>query len=102
MKIKLNDNFLDNDYQLMRKCGYFLHQDKNTGKASYLRNLSTSAHYPRFHLFLERENQQLLIDLHLDQKKPSYQGQKAHSGEAESEVVRQELHRIINSLNNIN
>jgi len=39
--------------------------------------------------------------LHLDQKKPSYQGQTKHSGEYEGELVEVEKARILQLLERI-
>ena len=50
--------------------------------------------YPRFHLYLREEGNKLSLNLHLDQKKPSYQGQTRHSGEYEGELVETEKQRV--------
>lgn len=56
--------------------------------------------YPRFHLYLKenKEKNELLFNLHLDQKKPSYAGTPAHSGEYTGEVVENEAERIKKAL----
>jgi len=52
--------------------------------------------YPRFHLFIKKdEDGDFLFSLHLDQKKSSYKGSSAHSGEYEGELVEREKERII-------
>lgn len=99
MKFFLADNFTDNDYSLMRKCGYQPNL-ANKNSLSYLRKLHYNQFYPRFHLFLERKLNKLIFNIHLDQKKPSYQGQKAHSGESHSQVIIEEINRIKNILTN--
>jgi len=52
--------------------------------------------YPRFHVYVELDkvSQQISINLHLDQKKPSYQGAPAHSAEYDSGTVKKEAARI--------
>lgn len=52
--------------------------------------------YPRFHLYIKegKEKNTFLFNLHLDQKKPSYQGSRAHSGEHEGALIKQEVTRI--------
>jgi len=59
-----------------------------------------SRDFPRFHLFIE-ENDKLIIKLHLDQKRASYEGSPAHSGEYESEVVQREAQRIKKVIDNL-
>jgi len=97
MKFIIKDNFSDNNLELLRKCGYHPYQSSKSNTLSFQRRL-TSLTYPHFHLFLIRKNQQLIFNLHLDQKKPSYQGFKAHSGEKEGSVIENEARRIINIL----
>ncbi|MDP3093228.1 MAG: hypothetical protein Q8N16_00495 [bacterium] len=50
--------------------------------------------YPRFHLYLREKGNNLSLNLHLDQKKPSYKGQTRHSGEYGGELVEAEKQRI--------
>lgn len=97
MKFELIDNFLDNEKELMRKCGYYPHLDYQTKKINYLKRL-TNLNYPRFHLYLKKSGKLLIFNLHLDQKKPSYYGFKAHSGEKDGSVIEDEVRRIINIL----
>ena len=40
------------------------------------------------------ENENLIFNLHLDQKRPIYKGVTAHSGEYEGEVVEEEAERF--------
>lgn len=57
--------------------------------------------YPRFHIYIKKdEEDNFFINLHLDQKRPSYGGSAAHSGEYEGEVVEREAERIKNILAN--
>jgi hypothetical protein len=87
---------LKNIPNLMRQCSYFFGR-KQGDEIVFVRILGTAkSGYPRFHAHvkLDKVSQQTYINLHLDQKKPSYQGTPAHSAEYESEVVREEAARI--------
>ena len=81
-----------NKADLCRKLGY-TPKSRNKGEFSAIKRLK-SRDYPRFHLFIEENEDQLLFKLHLDQKRPSYEGSNAHSGEYESELVQEEKERI--------
>ena len=81
-----------NPRQFLRRAGYAEFVDPNTGKTSYVRRLGGL--YPRFHAYLDRSDRGFTVNLHLDQKRPSYRGQTAHSGEYEGEVVEREVERI--------
>ncbi len=93
MKFILTDNFSDNNLEVLRKCGYHPHRSSRSNTLSFQRRL-TGLTYPHFHIFLKRKNQQLIFDLHLDQKKPSYKRVKAHSGESDSPLIQNEIQRI--------
>lgn len=54
--------------------------------------------YPRFHLYVRSRHGELIFNLHLDQKQPSYEGSTAHSGEYDGELVLREAARIKNIL----
>lgn len=88
----------DNPRQLARRLGYAEFQDPKTGQISFVRRLSANF-YPRFHLYLEEKDGRLVANLHLDQKKPSYEGCRAHSGEYDGETVEREGRRIKETLN---
>jgi len=53
-------------------------------------------HYPRFHIYVKKRELEgvFQINLHLDQKHPSYERQTAHSGEYDGEIVEKEAERI--------
>ena len=82
-----------NTINLMRKIGYFYLEEKSG--PSFVRPLNPNG-YPRFHIYLETEENKkgVILNLHLDQKRPSYNGTSAHAGEYESPVVEQEMERI--------
>ena len=92
--------FKDNIYNLMREIGYFFEgEEKAKGELSFARPLKG---YPRFHLFLRQkpETNEIIFDLHLDQKRTSYNGATPHSGEYGGETVAKETERIKGLLNN--
>ena len=76
---------------LLKQCGYALWQGKSG--PSYVHRLG-STHYPRFHAYLVTGDNYFEVDLHLDQKQPSYGGTSAHSGEYEGVAVENEAQRI--------
>jgi len=78
-----------NHLLLFRHLGY--HPSRHSD--SFIRRLGAGL-YPRFHAYVRSEGDNLFIDLHLDQKKVSYAGQKAHSGEYGGELLAQEKIRI--------
>ncbi len=81
-----------NIYSLMRKVGY--HFQRKDEKKSELIFIRPPKGYPRFHLYLKVENENLIFNLHLDQKRPIYIGVPAHSAEYEGGVVEKEAERI--------
>jgi len=71
----------DSPLNLLRRAGYaFLRRDDRTGEMSFIKRVS-SADYPRFHIYVKESSGEAEINLHLDQKKASYPGSWAHSGE---------------------
>lgn len=85
---------------LSRKIGYnYLGEDKDKKEWSFVRVLGVGG-YPRFHLFVQRDQEktQWTFKLHLDQKKPSYKGAPSHAGDYEGDVLEREAERIKNIL----
>lgn len=82
----------------IRKIGYyFQHRDEKTNQSVFSRPLDRSG-YPRFHLYIKEQGDNLIFNLHLDQKRPVYKGITAHSGEYDSPLVAQEAERIKTTL----
>ena len=77
----------------LRQAGYSIFMDKRSGQDSYTRRLGGNF-YPRFHIYIEESQEQYIFNLHLDQKRPSYPGARAHSGEYDGEYVEQEIARL--------
>lgn len=85
---------------LIRRAGFAEHIDRRSGETSYVRRLSPTGFYPRFHAYLHpREDGSLMIRLHIDQKQPSYGVGHAHSGEYEGPLLDRERERIILIIN---
>jgi hypothetical protein len=88
MKIHLSKkDFKESLYSFLRKCGYAPFHD------SFIKTLSGSG-YPRFHLYLNETNDKYILNLHLDQKRPTYGKETAHSGEYSGEIIEKEAERI--------
>lgn len=84
---------------LMRKIGYTPAYFQNEGEFSMVRKIM-GGDYPRFHAYIKETNGGFVVKLHLDQKKPSYEGAKGHSGEYDGSVVEEEAERIKDLLSN--
>lgn len=83
---------------IFRRAGYVPFRDPRSGEESYVRRLGIHF-YPRFHLYVEEIPGKLRLNLHLDQKQPSYQGFRKHSGEYDGSTVEAEAERLYTALN---
>jgi len=94
MKFVIKNTSGENATNLMRRVGYYFLQEKNS-ELSFVRPLERSG-YPRFHIYLKpnEKNEEIIFNLHLDQKRPIYKGAPAHAGEYEGTVVETEVERI--------
>ncbi|MFH0854093.1 MAG: hypothetical protein V1891_01220 [bacterium] len=101
MKITIPQSNMEQVRNIMRHLGYFENFDRHTGKTSYIKRISRQAFYPRFHVYIAESQAGRVIDLHLDQKQASYAGSHAHNAEYDSEVVRKEVERMRNILENM-
>ena len=77
----------------MRRAGYGLHRDRHSEQDSFTRRLGNNF-YPRFHVYIAHMGENAVINLHLDQKRPRYQGANAHNAEYDGEVVEREIKRL--------
>lgn len=93
MQLRYKADQIHNPLQILRQAGYKHFIDPVTKKESYVLQL-TNGFYPRFHLYVVEEANQIIFDLHLDQKRPSYSGTRAHGGEYDGPTVEKELVRI--------
>lgn len=76
----------------MKKCGYsFSGKDPDGIEFNFSR---PTKGYPRYHIYLKIDKDDLIINLHFDQKKPIYKGVPAHSAEYGDKLVKEEAERI--------
>lgn len=91
MKITI-PNFKKSPVDFLRSLGYAF--DRQVGDEwSCMRRLM-GHDYPRFHAYIKKDGEALIVNLHLDQKKPSYGTNHAHSGEYDGELIEREMERI--------
>ncbi|OGY85611.1 MAG: hypothetical protein A2233_03255 [Candidatus Kerfeldbacteria bacterium RIFOXYA2_FULL_38_24] len=94
MKLRWQGNLQKNPRQILEQAGYHHFIDPNTAQASFIMRLGRG-YYPRFHIYVRSQTPKKgELNLHLDQKHPSYTGQTKHSGEYESPQVQKELARL--------
>lgn len=89
-------NFTGNLTDKMRSAGYHYDgQDPKTGELRFYRSLSSGL-FPRFHIYgiLNKPDKKLILNLHLDQKAPVYEGATAHGGDYEGPVIEKEGARL--------
>jgi len=82
----------------LRRAGYAYIPDRAGGQESFVRRLSRDF-YPRFHIYFtagqNRAGQEIItFNLHLDQKRPGYQGFRRHNAEDDGAVVAAEMERL--------
>ena len=98
MMIKIPKNKIPDPEKFIRRCGYGKITDRRMGKTSYAKRIHRDF-YPRFHVYIQIEGETVIFNLHLDQKRPIYEGVTAHSGEYDGEVVEREAARLTKFLN---
>lgn len=99
MKLIINKNrFNMAPEQFLRRAGYAYIRDRKTGLDSFARRLG-SGFYPRLHMYADEQGDNIIFNLHLDQKQPSYKGARAHNAEYEGEVVEEEIKRLKRLIN---
>lgn len=82
---------------VMNRLGYHQHIDSRQNQISFIRRLGSGL-YPRLHAYIDESEGEILFKIHLDEKKPSYQGVARHSGQYNGEILEQEKERIVNLL----
>ena len=92
MVFRLN-NLNYNILNLAREIGYRPLKYTPEGQLNCVRPLA-GQDYPRFHIYLKEDKDIITFNIHLDQKKPSYEGTSAHAGEYEGGTVKEEAERI--------
>ncbi len=100
MKLIIDKNKLERApaMWLTRQAGYVYITDRFSGQESYVRALGRNF-YPRFHLYLDEHDDKAVLNLHLDQKKPSYVGAHAHNAEYEGDAIEAEVARLKSLIN---
>lgn len=93
MKLVYQHAQINNPVEILRKAGYAHFVDPKTNEESWVLRL-TAGYYPRFHLYLEAQNNEIHFNLHLDQKKASYSGTSKHAGEYDGPTVEREVLRL--------
>jgi hypothetical protein len=97
MKFKVEKNKVLNYTNFLRRSGYALIRDRRQGTESFVRRLGRG-NYPRLHLYVDDLGDSWSFNLHLDQKKASYEGYNRHSAEYDGEIVEGEVYRLKSSL----
>ena len=87
MKISIK-NTGENTINLMRKIGYLFQKENQ-----FIKTLERSG-YPRFHIYIKENKEEIILNLHLDQKRPVYKTAHDHAAEYEGKVVEAEAERI--------
>ncbi|MFC1598124.1 hypothetical protein ACFL2M_01165 [Patescibacteria group bacterium] len=93
MKIEWEKGLKQQPRLILEEAGYHAFVDPNTDKLSFVMRLD-QGFYPRYHLYVVEKPNALILDLHIDQKKASYEGQTAHSGEYDGPLVEEEVARL--------
>ena len=95
MELYFKKQYKEHPANILRKLGFFRIFDRRSQKESYVKRLSGTAHYPRFHVYIKKQQLGLIhLNIHLDMKKVSYEGSNAHSGEYDTDEVREEAKAI--------
>ncbi len=97
MQIKFKKDQITDPEKAILRCGYAKIIDRRMGKTSFAKRIHRDF-YPRYHVYIKAEGESVIFDLHLDQKRPIYEGVTAHSGEYDGEVVEREAERVKNNM----
>ncbi|MCF7820459.1 MAG: hypothetical protein K9M44_03250 [Candidatus Pacebacteria bacterium] len=98
MKLEVSKQTIQiNPAQFLRSLGWAQIYDRKRSQVSYVKRLGADF-YPRLHLYVNELESFYVFSMHLDQKKASYSGQTAHSGEYDNDLVKAELLKLKNTL----
>jgi hypothetical protein len=92
MKLSVTAPLPDSPRSIMRRLGYG-ETPGHKGETSYARRIRGTP-FPRLHAYVNETPTGIDINVHLDQKAPSYEGSRAHSGEYGGPIVSQEIARM--------
>jgi len=85
-------NIQGNLVAVFRRIGYkYIGTDTNRGDFSFVRPIDPFG-YPRFHIYYDP--QKGIANIHIDQKRPVYDNQKAHDADYSGPVIEAEVSRI--------
>jgi hypothetical protein len=94
MQLIIKNTKKDTIYNLMRNLSYhFIEQDERTGELNFTHPIRGNA-FPRFHAFLTIRADEIIINIHFDQRAPVYRGTVAHEGEYSGPLLDEEAKRI--------
>lgn len=86
----------ENSVQLMRRLGYTFQKQVSPTEIAFIRSLGSSG-FPRFHIYIKKNKNDFLLNIHLDQHKETYGKNTAHHGEYEDDgALGKEIQRIQN------
>lgn len=92
MKITI-EKIKENPTSLLRRAGYIFQRNEGN-EMSFIRPLARAG-FPRFHMYASAAGTDLVINIHLDQKKETYGNSARHHGEYEDEgALKAEVKRI--------
>lgn len=94
MNLYFTQTFKITPRDIIRKAGYAEFRDPRTKQISYVRRLTNTGYFPRFHVYISFEGEKLKVHVHLDQKHASYSGHNMHSGEYDTPIVKEEAKRV--------
>jgi len=98
LKIEKNKIAENIDTAIMRMAGYHkIQKSLQNTQLSFVKPLSLAG-YPRFHIYLKETKTDYIFNLHLDQKRTVYSGTKAHQGDYDSQIIKEEAERIIKKI----
>ena len=88
-------NLQESVSEASRRMGYVIIDTNEKNEYNMVRKFSRD-NYPRFHVYLGQQGSDFKFSLHLDQKKPVYEGSgsHAHNGEYFGPIVEEEADRI--------
>ncbi|MFW6283157.1 MAG: hypothetical protein ACOC1P_03850 [Minisyncoccales bacterium] len=98
MTIKIEkENIKKNLVTIMRRAGYKFQRKSDQNQLSFVKPIR-GGKYPRFHIYIEKGEMYIKLNLHLDQRKTHYKGSHAHGAEYSGEKIKKEGERIKNLL----
>jgi hypothetical protein len=81
-----------NIIDLFQKAGYS-YRGVNNGDMSFIKRAGRDE-YPHYHIYVKTEGENVILNMHFDQKRPSYEGASAHNADYDGELVEKEMERI--------